>query len=175
MKLSLRFLPSSLCALALGFFPCFNSPAHAASPATAETAAPKPAAATDDNPDAVAARFFGHLQEGNVDAAYEELLKGTKIAESPKDVSMLKSKTREALALIGPVSGYDLIESKDVGKNLRSATYVSLGKNFPLRWRFYFYKSADRWKLIDLRITDRLAEMFNEPGAGMGGAADSVR
>ena len=52
---------------------------------------------------------------------------------------------------------------KSVGDRLISYTVISLGKDFPLRWRFYFYKPVDVWKLIDLRVDDRLAAIFDEP------------
>jgi hypothetical protein len=47
-----------------------------------------------------------------------------------------------------------------------SYTLLSLGKEFPLRWRFYFYKPMDTWKLIDIRVDDRLAAMFDETDDG---------
>jgi hypothetical protein len=43
---------------------------------------------------------------------------------------------------------------------------LSLGKEFPLRWRFYFYKPQDSWRLIDLRVDDKLVAMFDESEDG---------
>ncbi|MEI8234141.1 MAG: hypothetical protein WCH57_05590 [Verrucomicrobiota bacterium] len=114
-------------------------------------------------PQAQVDRFFGLLIEGRVDAAYDQLLQGTKIAESTKDVEMLKEKTRAALRAFGDVSGVDQINVRNVGTRLQRITSLSLGARFPIRWRFYFYQAADKWRLIDLRIDDRLADMFEEP------------
>ena len=102
------------------------------------------------------ARFFASLQRKEVDQAYDQLTKGTKIAERADDVKMLKSKTKDAIAVFGAMGGFELVAKKTVGERLISYTYVSLGKEFPLRWRFYFYKPADAWRLIDLRVDDRL-------------------
>ena len=55
---------------------------------------------------------------------------------------------------------------RNVGTRLVSYTMLSLGKEFPLRWRFYFYKPQETWKLIDLRVDDRLAAMFDETEEG---------
>jgi hypothetical protein len=74
----------------------------------------------------------------------------------------LKAKTREAIEVFGAISGYELVDSKNVGTRLLRRTYLSLGRDFPLRWRFYFYKSENVWRLIDLRVDDRLAGMFDE-------------
>ena len=129
-----------------------------------ETAAPGETEA--DLPDKIIARFFSYLQRREVDQAYDQLTRGTKIAERAEDVKTLKSKTREAITVFGPILGYDFVAKKNVGARLVSYTIVSLGKEFPLRWRFYFYKSQETWKLIDLRVDDRLATMFDEPEEG---------
>ena len=125
-----------------------------------------PAETEADGPDRIIARFFSYLQRKEVDQAYDQLTRGTKIAERAEDVKTLKAKTREAISVFGPILGYDFVAKKNVGVRLVSYTIVSLGKEFPLRWRFYFYKSQEAWKLIDLRVDDRLATMFDEPEDG---------
>ena len=142
-------------------------------------AAPEPGAAATvaASPEKVVDAFFVRLQEGRVDAAYDEMLKGTKIAESTRDVATLKSKTREAIQAFGEIGGHDLVETKNVGPHLMKMTCISLGKSFPLRWRFYFYEAGDAWKLIDIRISDRLADMFGEtaPAASMAPGASPAK
>jgi hypothetical protein len=119
--------------------------------------------ASPEAPAQIAGGFFGLLQRGEVEKAYEELTRGSKIADRPEDLKTLKAKTREAIDVFGAIFGYEVVESKNVGTRLLRRTYVSLGKDFPLRWRFYFYKSDNAWRLIDLRVDDRLAGMFDEP------------
>lgn len=116
-----------------------------------------------DGPEKIIGRFFSYLQRREVDQAYDQLTRGTKIAERPEDVNTLKSKTKEAITVFGPILGYEHVQKKNVGDRLVSYTVISLGKEFPLRWRFYFYKPADVWRLIDLRVDDRLAAVFDEP------------
>lgn len=107
--------------------------------------------------------FFRLLTEGRVDTAYEQLVKGTKLAELPKDLAGMKDQTRKAIQAYGDINGYDLTDQKTVGTRLVRLTCLSLNKRFPIRWRFYFYKQSDTWKLIDIRVNDRLGEMFDEP------------
>lgn len=136
-------------------------PKTLAAPATA----PDPAAATAGpitSPGQIAAAFFALLQKGSVDAAYASLTRGSKIAEKPEELRLLKAKTNEAIEVFGSVTGYDLVESKSVGARLLRATYVSHGKTFPLRWRFYFYNPDGVWRLIDLRVDDKLSGIFDE-------------
>jgi len=116
-----------------------------------------------DSPQGQVDVFFRLLTEGRVDAAYDGLLKGTKILEMPKDVETLKTNTRKALKAFGDLNGYDQVSLKPLGSRLCCLTCISLGKAFPIRWRFYFYKAEEKWKLIDIRIDDRLVDMFEEP------------
>jgi hypothetical protein len=121
-----------------------------------------PTTASNDVPAQVAGIFFGLLQKGQIDPAYEGLTKGSKIAERPEELRTLKQKTKEATDVFGPIQSYELVESKLVGTHLLRRTYLSLNKEFPLRWRFYFYLSDNTWRLIDLRVDDRVTGMFDE-------------
>ncbi len=121
-----------------------------------------PPVVAGDEPAQIAATFFGLLQKSRVEEAYTNLTKGSKIAEKPDELRSLKAKTSQAIEMFGSVQGYDLVESKSVGAHLIRRTYLSLGKDFPLRWRFYFYRSDNVWRLVDLRVDDRLTGIFDE-------------
>jgi hypothetical protein len=116
-----------------------------------------------DGPAQLVADFFASLREGKIDDGYTVLTKDSKIAEKPEELKQLKAKTREAIEVFGAISGYDFVESRAIGQRLVRATYVSQGKVFPLRWRFYFYKPESAWRLIDMRVDDKLTGLFDEP------------
>lgn len=134
-------------------------------PAAPLTAAAAPAS-SNDVPGQMAADFFTSLQRGQIDDAYATLTKGSKTIEKPEDLRILKQKTREAIEAFGAIVGYELVDTTRIGGKLMRRTYLSLGEEFPLRWRFYFYEAKGRWRLIDLRVDDRLAGMFDEPKEG---------
>ena len=54
------------------------------------------------------------------------------------------------------------MDSLTVGEHLLRRTCLSLNEDLPLRWRFYFYRSGDTWKLVDLRVDDALVELFED-------------
>jgi len=171
MKKSLPFLLA--CALGTSAFAGSPVPAvvakptvRDAEPAASEAPAVLPAELAGDTPEKIIARFFSYLERREVDQAYDQLTRGTKIAERAEDVRTLKSKTKEAISVFGPILGFDSVVTKKVGTRLVSYTLLSLGKEFPLRWRFYFYKPQETWRLIDLRVDDRLAAMFDETDEG---------
>jgi hypothetical protein len=130
--------------------------------ATAKTTESTPAPA-GDVPAQVVADFFALLQKSQIDEAYASLTKGSKTIQTAEDLRILKQKTKEAIEAFGAVQGYELVETNMIGTKLMRRTYLSLGSEFPLRWRFYFYSASSRWRLIDLRVDDRLAGMFDEP------------
>ena len=172
MKKSLAFLLT--CAFGTTAFSGSPVPAVVAKP-TAQVAADPAAPAVEttvppdseaESPEKIIARFFSYLQRREVDQAYDQLTRGTKIAERAEDVKTLKTKTKEAITVFGPMLGFDTVVKKNVGTRLVSYTLLSLGKEFPLRWRFYFYKPQETWRLIDLRVDDRLATMFDETDEG---------
>jgi hypothetical protein len=114
-------------------------------------------------PNQMAARFFGLLLKGQVDPAYDGLTKGSKIAERAEESKALRLKTQEALKVFGAVVGFEQVESKAVGPHLLRLTYLTVGKEFPLRWRLYFYRPDSFWRLVDIRVDDRLSGLFGEP------------
>jgi hypothetical protein len=108
--------------------------------------------------------FFLALKAGQVNAAYDALVKDTIIAERTQDVTGLKERTKQAIDSYGPISGYEVVDEKVVGASLLRRTCVSLNASLPLRWRFYFYRSEGTWRLVDLRVDDGLVELFEESG-----------
>ncbi len=121
-----------------------------------------PTAGPISDPGQMVAAFFSLLQKSSVDAAYASLTRGSKIAEKPEELKLLKAKTNEAIEVFGAIVGNDLVETKAVGARLLRTTYVSHGRTFPLRWRFYFYNPDGTWRLIDLRVDDKLTGIFDE-------------
>lgn len=135
-------------------------------PTVVNTPAPTPSQATVAgkvfSPDDILNAFFLALKADQVDAAYDALVRNTIIAERQKDVDGLKVKTKEAIDGYGPISGYEVVDEREVGTVLMRRTCISLNSDLPLRWRFYFYKTQGEWRLVDLRIDDGLVELFED-------------
>jgi len=122
------------------------------------TPTPKPAL----DPTEILKQFFEDLQADKLDAAYQGLVKNTIISERTENTDQLKEKTRLALDNFGPVKGYEIVETLQVGDALFRFTCLSLNEDVPMRWRFYFYRAGSQWKIIDLRVDDGIADLFEE-------------
>lgn len=134
-----------------------------ASPAALQP--PEPAARQRaEEPGALIASFFLALKSGQVEAAYDSLIKNTIISERKENARELMASTKKALDSYGPVAGYEVVDTLQVGASLVRQTCVSLNKDLPLRWRFYFYRTGGVWKIVDIRVDDGLVELFDEAG-----------
>lgn len=147
-------------------FPTTNpQPTFTAPPSPVPTAPPD-STPPGKHPDPAAAisAFFLALKAGQVEAAYDGLVKNTVIAERQQNVKDLKTSTEKALDSYGPIGGYEVVDTLAIGTCLIRQTCISLNQNLPLRWRFYFYRSEGGWKIVDLRVDDGLVELFEEAG-----------
>lgn len=129
-------------------------------PTSEESTTPTPKPALE--PTEILRQFFKDLQADKLDAAYQGLVKNTIISERTENIDQLKEKTRLALDSFGPVKGYEIVETLQVGDSLFRYTCLSLNDDVPMRWRFYFYRSGSQWKIIDLRVDDGIADLFEE-------------
>ncbi len=166
-----REIPAKVAATPASGKPATGPGAKAVTVAAAVSATPAPVAdampavitsTVPPEPAQIVRAFFALLGKADIDGAYANLMKGSKIGERPEEVRTLKAKTRDAIDIFGAIHGYDLVDIKPVGERLMRATYLSLGHELPLRWRFYFYKAEADWKLIDLRVDDKLTGIFDE-------------
>ena len=163
----MRFLPVLLSVAALSSMIAQAEPANKKRlvfPSSGEPAAPKatPAPKSSLEPSAILGQFFDDLKADKLDSAYQGLVKNTIISERTENIDQLKAKTRQALDNYGPVKGFEFVETLQVGESLFRYTCLSLNEDVPLRWRFYFYRSGSHWKIIDLRVDDGIADLFEE-------------
>ena len=141
------------------------TPVPTPTPKTQPTATPKPLPIIvypAREPEEILNAFFMLLTTGNVANAYDDLVRGTLLADRPDVLNELKKSTVDAIEKFGPVRGFDEISTIKAGERLIRKTCLSYNTDTPLRWRFYFYKADKEWKLIDLRIDDALAQLIDE-------------
>lgn len=124
--------------------------------------APASTPAANMEPAELLQRFFEDLKADKLDAAYEGLAKNTLVASKAENLEQLKKRTHDALDNFGPVKGYEIVDTLEIGNALFRQTCISLNEDLPLRWRFYFYRSENKWKLVDLRVDDGIVELFDE-------------
>jgi hypothetical protein len=130
------------------------------------TPSPSATPTSPTEPTELLQRFFEALKADKLDEAYEGLAKNTLIATKAENLQQLKKRTRDALDNFGPVKGYEVVETIEIGNSLFRQTCISLNEDLPLRWRFYFYRSENKWKIVDLRVDDGIVELFDDFARG---------
>lgn len=104
--------------------------------------------------------FFEYLLADTVDFAFHKLLKGSPISERNAQLTNLIEQTKKSFNVYGMIKGYEFVNIEKVAKSLVRIRYISLHKDFPLRWIFTFYKTEDRdWIIINIKFDD-LTEYF---------------
>ncbi len=104
--------------------------------------------------------FFEYLMADTVSFAFSKLLQGSPIAERSTQLDNLIEQTRKSFDVYGMINGYEFVNAEIVGKSLIRTRYISLHKNYPLRWIFTFYKTPNSsWIIINIKFDD-LTEYF---------------
>lgn len=135
----------------------------AITPDTTTTPTP-PASKNPGSPAEKIELFFLSLKANQISAAYDALIRNTPIAGRPDEVAALKERSEKAIDQFGPIAGYEIIDESAIGTHLLRRTAISLNTDLPLCWRFYFYRAGGEWRLVDLRVDDGIAKLFEEFG-----------
>jgi len=103
-------------------------------------------------------KFFLSIQNRAVDAAFNDITKGSPLDGSTEQISAFISKTNLALTNFGAMKHYELFDNRPLGKNLRILTYLSTLETQTLRWQFVFtVDKNDKWTLLTIRLDDQIA------------------
>lgn len=106
--------------------------------------------------------FFLQIQAGQVQTAFTDLLKGSKIKNQDKYVPAFAQRLTEAMTEYGQPVQYELHDHLKAGKQIRLLTYFIYLKSEPLRCQLVYELSGPektaKWSLINLRIDDLLDE-----------------
>lgn len=130
----------------------------------APMATPTPSSKNAESPTEKIELFFLALKANQVSAAYDALIRNTPIAGRPDEVAALKERSEKAIDQFGAIAGYEIIDESAIGTHLLRRTAISLNTDLPLCWRFYFYRAGGEWRLVDLRVDDGIAKLFEDFG-----------
>lgn len=104
--------------------------------------------------------FFETLISGNVEDAYDDLLKNSPLGKKDEDVEQLISQTKRSATIYGKLKGYEPVNVEIVGSSYMRIRYLGLNEQYPMRWIFTYYKSPNRkWAVTNIKFDD-LSEYF---------------
>lgn len=81
---------------------------------------------------------------------------------NPDAVESLKNQFYNVLPLIGNYNGYELITERNIGNNLKLASFMTKYDRQPIRWTFILYKPKDKWQVQNLKYDDKLGDELEE-------------
>ena len=101
--------------------------------------------------------------EGSVEKAFEKAGEHSIINKNQMDT--MTATTREQIDTIysnyGKMKGFELLKKKKINNSLLHLQYMVLCENYPLQFQFVYYKSDDKWILIDIKWNDKLYQLLN--------------
>ncbi len=106
--------------------------------------------------------FFDSLMEGDVEGSYRKIVSKSLIQGKPKELSVLISQTKNALAVYGDIFDYKHLETECKGERLCVSRYLSFSKNYPMLWSFIFYENQEGWVLLNISFNDDIKSIFNQ-------------
>ena len=77
-------------------------------------------------------------------------------------VENLKNQFGNLLPLIGNYRGYELLVEKNIGENLKMASFMARYDRQPIRLTFVFYRPHKTWQVQNLKYDDRLTNEIEE-------------
>lgn len=100
--------------------------------------------------------FFQMVQDGKINEAYDQLLKGSSIPTSkPQAVQLLKTQTSSGLPLYGSIFGFEKVREESFGASVIRLVYILKSEIAPTVWEFYFYKPKLKWFLANITFNDQ--------------------
>ena len=106
--------------------------------------------------------FLETIIKGDVDNAYDNLLKGTLLADRVESVQLQKQQTAQLFDSYGKMLGFEQTKKQQYGQSLVRLVYILKCEKMPVVWEFYYYKASNKWQLISLKSRDRLDMLANK-------------
>ncbi len=108
--------------------------------------------------------FIRISARGDFQEAFDLLKPHWQLEES--EIDQLAGQIQEHLGRVkerfGKVVGAELIHRKQLGKSLLQFSYLQKFANHPIRWRIYFYRAQDDWRVNSVLVDDKVEEYFEE-------------
>lgn len=114
--------------------------------------------------------FLTQVGSGKVPGAYDQLLVGNSLLQQREKLDDLIKRTEELTARFGPYRGMERISTRMVGKDVMVATYLFKCDQYPVVWRFVFYRDVSQsltaseknaWRVVTVKFDTNLAELAN--------------
>lgn len=104
------------------------------------------------------AQFFKLLAAGEVERAYRELLRGSRLDSLQR--MELWEHTQQLHEQCGLPLGYEVLRSVPIGRSLVQLTCLGLYGQCVAAWEFLFYRSPRRgWIVLQVRLREQLEEL----------------
>jgi hypothetical protein len=116
-----------------------------------------------NSPEQIADSFFVAYKNLGPSQAVDYLFSTNNYSsEKTKGIENIKDQFTEFSPSFGKYTGYELISSKNVGKDFVILTYIVKHDRLPLFFRLTFYKPSDKWKIQDFIFNTQMDKVLDK-------------
>lgn len=103
---------------------------------------------SNDQSDLIVNSFFKKYEHENINSAIDYLFSTNKwMKESEEEVEKIKKGLNDFTIRMGKYYGYELVSCKNLNDNLKQYTFQLRYDLQPLRFKIFFYKPNDEWRV----------------------------
>jgi hypothetical protein len=114
--------------------------------------------AQEQTPAEISKKFFELYSAKPMDAI-DYIFSGMKPNKQlSDDITAIKKNLKVTIDLDGQYYGYELINEKNIGSNLKLISYMLKYDKQPVRFIFIYYKPNDKWKIYTFQFNTNLDE-----------------
>ncbi|MFW6124741.1 MAG: hypothetical protein ACOC46_01225, partial [Pirellulales bacterium] len=110
--------------------------------------------------------FLATLARGEVDDAFQQILRGSPVADETEQVEHLVTQTENALRAYGAFRGSERLDIRSIGQSLVFLRYLYKTERLPLVWFFAYYRpdAQAEWNLVVIRFDTDLRNALSRGG-----------
>ncbi len=107
--------------------------------------------------EADAEAFIELVMDGEIDRAFEKLVKGSKLFESqPQQIAVSKGQAKSMFEIYDAPIGYELVCRREYSESLISLVYIMKTDLAPITWSLTFYRARNDWAIVGFVFGDQL-------------------
>ena len=100
--------------------------------------------------------FLAGIIRGDIDKSCEEFIGNSSVSVYPERVDYYTGQIESSQSVYGDFLDYEFIREEGFGDSAVKLTYVIKAQQIPIIARFYFYRPANDWKLVNITFSNSL-------------------
>jgi hypothetical protein len=107
-------------------------------------------AAEPANPKQMVEQFFKGVGKGETSTAFDKIFQGSPFPKLQPQMMEVLKRQAEATSILGKQLDVNVLKEKTYAGSILELTYVQMLEQAPVIWKFWFYRPASEWYLVQV-------------------------